>query len=113
MMSIFDNVAAPARFNGLVKGRRAEEEPWSGASVRRPVDEVSDKPTTAERHLPVSSNGCDRPSPSLALDVCHGRAFRASGTIRRPHLRSRSLGELARLHDRHRDPQHAAGGGLE
>jgi phosphate transport system ATP-binding protein len=25
-MSIFDNVAAPARFNGLVKGRRAQEE---------------------------------------------------------------------------------------
>jgi phosphate transport system ATP-binding protein len=43
-MSIFDNVAAPARFNGLVKGRRAQEELVERCLRQAALwDEVKDK----------------------------------------------------------------------
>ncbi len=44
MMSIFDNVAAPARFNGLVKGKRAERELVERCLRHAALwDEVNDK----------------------------------------------------------------------
>ena len=62
-MSIFDNVAAPARFNGLVKGKDAERELVERCLRHAALwDEVKDKLATAERRSrAASSSGCASP----------------------------------------------------
>ena len=112
-MTIYDNVAAPARFNGVVKGRAAEDELVERClDSRRPVERGQGQ-AAPRRHVAVGRAAAapvHRARPrARAQGAPDGRTVLGPGPRRDAPGRGADVAPEGGLHDRDRDPQHAAG----
>ena len=112
-MSIADNVAAPARFNGLIKGKRAEQDLVERCLRQAALwDEVKDKLDHGgtslsggqQQRLCIARALAMQPDVLLMDEPCS--ALDPVATLQVEEL---MVGIESAIHDSHRDPQHATG----